>query len=281
MNANYLAIKEILNQADAVVLGAGSGLSTAAGFSYSGETFDRYFSYMRDKYGVNDMYSAGFAPFEDEEEFWGYWAQFIYLERYATGAMPLYLDLWKLVKDKNYFVLTTNVDHQFQKAGFSKSRLFYTQGDYGLFQSVDPHNKKTYDNKDWVLKAIKAIDPKTHKIPSSIIPICPDGGEKMTTNLRCDDNFVEDEGWHKAARRYEAFLSAHSKGKVLYLELGVGYNTPGIIKYPFMRFTYQNKKATYITVSKDRSLIPDEIVSQTIAVQADLSTFIETLLTLS
>lgn len=269
-------IKTLLNSSSAIVLGAGSGLSAAAGFEYGGETFEMYFSYMRKKYGARDMYSAGFAPFEDREEFWGYWSMFIYLERYKDGAKPLYQELYSLLKDKNYFVITTNVDHQFQLSGFHKERLFYTQGDYGLFQEENPKHQITYDNKEMILKMIQNMDPITHKIPSSLIPRNQEG-DYLTTNLRCDDNFVEDSGWHKAYERYHAFIDEvqSQKEKVLYLELGVGYNTPVIIKYPFWRNTYENPNSRYVTVTLGDTAVPSEIKKQSYSLTMDLKEFIE------
>lgn len=275
---DYLTtIAEKLKEADAVLIGGGAGLSTAAGFEYGGTNFQKYFSYMTEKYGVRDMYSAGFAPFYDLEEFWGYWALAIYLNRYKEGAKPLYKDLLKLVKDKDYFILTTNVDHQFQLAGFDKERLFYTQGDYGLFQSENPSDGKTYDNEEWVRKVLPYIDPVTHKIPSSMIPMTKDG-KRMITNLRCDENFVEDEGWHQACKRYYSFMDKVRNKKVLYLELGVGMNTPVIIKYPFWKYTYQNFHSFYICINKGDAYCPEEIQKRSLCVNADINEVVEGLL---
>ena len=237
-------LKQLIDDAEAVVIGAGAGLSAAAGFEYGGKTFMGNFKYYYDTWGYTDMYSAGFHQFKTLEEKWAYWSKMIYLNRYKYSAMPLYTRLLELVKDKNYFVITTNVDHQFQLAGFDKERLFYMQGDYGLFQCSNACHFKTYDNKESVLKMIENI--KDYRIPSSLIPKCPICGRPMETNLRCDDKFVEDEGWHAAQKGYTEFINEHKNKKILYLELGVGYSTPVWIKYPFMNLTYSNPQATYV-----------------------------------
>ena len=235
-------IREKLNNADAVVIGAGAGLSTAAGLTYSGERFYKHFSDFAEKYGIIDMYSGGFYPFPDNETFWAWWSRHIYFNRYIKAPNPVYDDLINLVKDKNYFVLTTNVDHQFQLAGFDKERLFYTQGDYGLFQCSVPCHNKTYDNYDTVVSMIE--QQEDIKVPTELIPRCPVCGKPMTMNLRSDDKFVEDEGWHKAAERYSSFIAENKDKSIVYLELGVGGNTPVIIKYPFWQLTAQNKNAS-------------------------------------
>ena len=221
-------IREKLNNADAVVIGAGAGLSASAGFTYSGERFYKHFSDFAEKYGITDMYSGGFYPFTDNETFWAWWSRHIYFNRYEKAPKPVYDNLLKLVKGKNYFVLTTNVDHQFQLAGFDKERLFYTQGDYGLFQCSVPCHDKTYDNRDVVLRMVS--DQRDMQVPRELIPHCPVCGKPMVMNLRSDDKFVEDEGWHKAAERYNAFIEENKGKNIVYLELGVGANTPVIIK---------------------------------------------------
>ena len=237
-------LQEQLANVDAVVIGAGSGLSTAAGYTYSGERFEKYFADFERKYGFRDMYSGGFYPYHTMEEFWGYWCRNIWINRYAQIPSDLYGRLLALVKDKDYFVLTTNVDHCFQRSGFDKKRLFYTQGDYGLFQSSSPGKaakNKTYNNYEVIRRMVlsegyqirengEPIVPENTEIrmtvPSDLVPVCPDDGKLMTTNLRCDDSFVEDAGWHQAAKRYQDFLRRHEQLHVLYLELGVGMNTP-------------------------------------------------------
>ena len=261
-------IREKLNNADAVVIGAGAGLSTAAGLTYSGERFYKHFSDFAEKYGITDMYSGGFYPFPDNETFWAWWSRHIYFNRYEKAPKPVYDDLLKLVKDRNYFVLTTNVDHQFQMAGFDKERLFYTQGDYGLFQCSVPCHDKNYDNYDDVIAMIE--QQENMRIPTELIPHCPVCGKPMTMNLRSDDKFVEDEGWHKAAERYNSFIDENKDKNIVYLELGVGGNTPVIIKFPFWQLTAQNENAAYICVNLGESYCPDEIADQSICVNADI-----------
>ena len=268
-------IREKLNNADAVVIGAGAGLSTAAGLTYSGERFYKHFSDFAEKYGIIDMYSGGFYPFPNNETFWAWWSRHIYFNRYEKAPMPVYDDLLKLVKDRNYFVLTTNVDHQFQMAGFDKERLFYTQGDYGLFQCSVPCHDKNYDNYDAVIAMIE--QQKDMKIPTELVPHCPVCGKPMTMNLRSDDKFVEDEGWHKAAERYNSFIDENKDKNIVYLELGVGGNTPVIIKFPFWQLTAQNENAAYICVNLGESYCPDEIADQSICVNADIGKVINDL----
>ncbi len=265
-------IKEYLENAEAVVIGAGAGLSTAAGLTYSGKRFHENFHDFEAKYNFHDMYSGGFYPYETPEEYWAYWSRYISVNRYADAPKPAYDRLLQAVKDKNYFVITTNVDHCFQKAGFDKLRLFYTQGDYGLFQCSAPCHDKTYDNEETVRKMTE--NQRDMKIPSSLVPKCPVCGRPMTMNLRSDDKFVEDEGWHVACERYEKFLSENENKKVLFLELGVGFNTPGIIKYPFRKMTCDNQKARYVCVNADDELLPDKIKSRSVYVSADIDRFL-------
>ncbi len=262
-------LKKLINECEAIVIGAGSGLSTAADFEYGGKTFMDNFKYMYDNYGYKDMYSAGFHWFDSEEDKWGYWSKMIYLNRYKTEAKTLYTKLLNIVKDKNYFVITTNVDHQFQKASFDKNKLFYMQGDYGLFQCSKPCHKKTYDNKELVLSMVN--NQENNKIPSSLIPKCPKCGAVMTTNLRCDDTFVEDDGWHKAQNNYIKFINENRKKKILFLELGVGYSTPVWIKYPFMKMTYENQNAVYVCIDMGYQEVPKEIVKQSILINDDIA----------
>ena len=261
-------LREELDAAEAVVIGAGSGLSTSAGFTYAGERFEKYFGDFIARYGFGDMYSGGFYPFESLEEHWAYWSRYIYINRYMDAPKPVYSDLLQLVRDKEYFVLTTNVDHCFQKAGFDKHRLFYTQGDYGLWQCSKPCHQKTYDNEATIKKMVAV--QKDMRIPSALVPHCPVCGAPMTMNLRTDMTFVEDEGWHEAARRYEDFLGRHKGRRVLFLELGVGGNTPVIIKYPFWKMTYQNPKAVYACVNLSEAYRPPEIKRQAICVEGDI-----------
>ena len=274
LNNKTEKLRQAVDNADAVVIGAGAGLSTSAGFTYSGERFDRYFSDFAAKYGFKDMYSGGFYPFELLEEHWAYWSRYIYINRYMDASKPVYENLLKLVQDKDYFVLTTNVDHCFQKAGFDKHRLFYTQGDYGLFQCSKPCHNKTYDNEELVCRMVKE-QGKDMKIPSELVPRCPVCGAPMTMNLRADNTFVEDEGWHKAAGRYDDFIHRHKGMKMLFLELGVGYNTPGIIKYPFWQMTVENPDATYICINAKDAVVPVELEYQSVCIEDDIGEVME------
>ena len=268
-------LQEALLEADAIVVGAGAGLSTSAGFTYSGERFERHFADFIGKYGFTDMYSAGFYPFPSEEEHWAYWSRHIYYNRYVPAPKPVYDNLLKLLKDKDYFVITTNVDHQFQKAGFDKKRLFYTQGDYGLFQCAKPCHQKTYDNEETIRKMIAVQVETRHgtslQIPSELIPRCPVCGGPMKVNLRADETFVEDEGWHTASERYTEFIRRHIDGKVLFLDLGSGGNTPVIFKIPFIRWTMHNPNATYATVNLGEAFTVDQIADRSIVIDADIN----------
>ena len=261
-------LKAVLQDCDAVVIGAGSGLSTAAGFTYTGERFEKYFSDFAAKYGIQDMYSGGFYPFATPEEHWAYWSRYIWVNRYMDAPKPVYKDLLALVRDKDYFVITTNVDHCFQKAGFDKKRLFYTQGDYGLFQCSEPCCQETFDNEAVIREMMERQEDM--KIPTELLPVCPRCGKPMTMNLRSDNKFVEDEGWHRAAERYENFLRTREGQKILFLELGVGYNTPVIIKYPFWKMTAKNPNATYVCINQGQAVCPQEIERQAICIDADI-----------
>lgn len=269
-------LKKVLDDCDAVVIGAGAGLSSAAGFTYSGERFDKYFSDFKAKYGFDDMYYGGFYPYRTQEEFWAYWSRYIYINRYMDMPSDLYYKLYDLVKDKDYFVITTNVDHCFQRAGFDKKRLFYTQGDYGLFQCSEPCCQETFDNEE-IIKAMYE-QQKDMKIPSNLIPKCPHCGKPLTTNLRCDDKFVQDNGWYKANERYSDFIRRHKDLNVLYLEIGVGYNTPVIIKYPFWQMTAQNLKSIYACINKGDADCPEELEHQSICIDADIAEVINHIL---
>lgn len=261
-------LAEKISSADAVIIGAGAGLSTSAGFTYSGERFSKYFSDFKEKYGFTDMYYGGFYPYKTLEEYWAYWSRYIYINRYTAAPKTVYADLLRLVKDKDYFVITTNVDHQFQKAGFDKKRLFYTQGDYGLFQCSKPCCNKTYDNESLVKEMIER--QKDMKIPTELIPKCPVCGAPMTMNLRADDTFVQDEGWYAASGRYSDFLRRHKNLNVLYLELGVGGNTPVIIKFPFWRMTAENKNAFYACINFGEAVCPEQIKKQSVCLNCDI-----------
>ena len=261
-------LKSALDDADAVVIGAGAGLSTSAGFIYSGTRFEDNFGDFADKYGFRDMYSGGFYPYSTPEEYWAYWSRYVLVNRYASPPKPVYEDLYRLVKDKNYFVITTNVDHCFQRAGFDKRRLFYTQGDYGLFQCSQPCYDETYDNEELIRRMVK--EQRDMKIPTNLIPHCPKCGKPMTMNLRADDKFVEDSGWRIACERYEKFIKSNMDKRVLYLELGVGGNTPAIIKYPFWRLTNGNPQATYACVNYGEAICPPQIEDRSICINQDI-----------
>ena len=277
-------LKDEIADADAIVIGAGAGLSTSAGLTYSGERFSRYFYDFAQTYGIRDMYAGGFYPFPDEETRWAWWARHIYYNRYIDAPKPVYPELLSLVKDKDYFVVTTNVDHQFQRAGFDKKRLFYTQGDYGLFQSVNFENQQTYDNEAWVTKAMMAQGFEKDadgvfqvsesgiamRIPTELIPKCPADGSDVVMNLRADESFVEDAGWHRASAAYADFLRRHEPLHVLYLELGVGANTPVIVKYPFWQMTMKNEKAVYTCVNYGEAFCPKEIEDRSICLDGDI-----------
>lgn len=279
------ALRQALEQAETVIVGAGAGLSTAAGFTYSGERFQTYFGDFASKYHFKDMYAGGFYPYDSLNEHWAFWSRNIYVNRYMNAPKPVYENLLALVKDKDYFVITTNVDHCFQKAGFDKRRLYYTQGDYGLFQCSEPCHDETYDNEEIINQMVKAQgyqigadgslylpEGKTAgmSVPDELIPLCPRCGKPMSMNLRADDTFVQDEGWYQAAERYETFLRRHRDTKVLFLELGVGYNTPGIIKYPFWQMTAGNSKAIYACINYGEAVCPKEIEAQSICIDGDI-----------
>lgn len=288
-NEEITTLREILDSAECVVVGAGAGLSASAGFSYSGERFKKYFSDFEAKHHFHDMYSGGFADFCSLEENWAYWSRFIYINRYMDAPLPVYEKLFELVRGKDYFAITTNVDHCFQKAGFDKKRLFYTQGDYGLFQCCVPCHKKTYDNEEIVRKMLISQgfgfkdsenrkdgeiifpeNPLKMEIPPELVPHCPVCGKPMSMNLRCDGTFVEDDGWHEAARRYQDFLEKHKNARTLFLELGVGENTPGIIKYPFWNLVHQNKNAFYASLNIEKEEIPIEIKARSVLIKGDI-----------
>ena len=282
-------LRRALDEADAVVIGAGAGLSTAAGFTYNGERFERYFSDFAEKYGFHDMYSGGFYSFPSQEEFWAYWSRYIFINRYQNAPKSVHEVLLELVRDKDYFVITTNVDHCFQKAGFDKKRLFYTQGDYGLFQCSEPCCQETFDNEKTVRAMVEAqgfavadgvLTPPTDgtptmTVPSELLPGCPHCGRPMTMNLRCDNKFAEDEGWHAAAERYENFLRTRDGQKILFLELSVGYNTPVIIKYPFLRMTAGNPKTTCACINMGQASTLREIEERSILIDGDIAAVIE------
>lgn len=264
-----------LDKADAVLIGAGAGLSVSAGFTYSGKRFEEHFSDFQERYGFHDMYSGGFYPYDTLEEYWAFWSRNIDLNRYQPAPTDVYGRLLELVKEKDYFVLTTNVDHQFQKAGFERKRLFYTQGDYGLWQCSRPCHQKTYDNEAAVRQMLS--EQKDMKIPSELIPRCPVCGAPMTMNLRCDGSFVEDDGWQEAAKRYEDFVQRQEERHILYLELGVGANTPGIVKFSFWRMTAGNPKAVYACINLGEAFAPRGIAERSVCIHGDIGEILEKL----
>ena len=291
-NEKIQRLGNVLEEADVVIIGAGAGLSTSAGFVYDGERFQKYFGDFKEKYGFRDMYSGGFYPYDTLEEHWAYWSRYIWINRYADAPKPVYDELLALVKDKDYFVLTTNVDHCFQKAGFDKERLFYTQGDYGLFQCSVPCHKETYDNAEIIRKMIEVqgyviaengeinlpegIVPKM-EVPSELVPHCPKCGKPMSMNLRADDTFVEDGGWHKAEQRYSDFLCRHQNMRVLFLEAAVGFNTPTIVKYSFWRMAYEWEDALYACLNYGEAFAPDEIKKKSICINGDIGAILNQL----
>ena len=285
-------LEDVLKSADAVVIGAGAGLSTSAGLTYTGERMERYFPDFKKKYGFQDMYSGGFYPYDTLEEHWAYWSRYIYINRYMNAPRPVYEMLYDLVREKDYFVLTTNVDHCFQKAGFDRQRLFYTQGDYGLFQCSRPCHQDTYDNEETIRKMVEAqgyvidaggglvlpegVTPKM-SVPSELVPYCPKCGAPMSMNLRADDTFVEDVGWHQAAQRYSDFLRRHQNMRVLFLEAAVGFNTPTIVKYSFWRMVYEWEDALYACLNYGEAFAPDEIKKKSICINGDIGTILNQL----
>ena len=265
---DILRLKQAVEDADAVLVGAGAGLSTAAGYTYAGERFQKHFADFERKYHFHDMYSGGFFPYPTEEEKWAFWSRNIYCNRYDQPKSAVHEDLLRIVKEKDYFVLTTNVDHLFQNNGFAKERLFYTQGDYGLWQCKTPCHGKTYDNEEAVRHMI--AEERNMRIPTELVPKCPVCGGAMEMNLRCDDTFVEDDGWREASGRYQDFLRHHKTDRILYLELGVGMNTPGIIKFPFWRMTAENPASAFAAINQEEPYVPEEIEARSICVKGDI-----------
>ena len=275
-NQQIARLRTAVDEADAIVVGAGAGLSTAAGFTYAGERFERLFPDFIERYGFRDMYSAGFYRFPTPEEQWAFWSRHIWRNRYEPAPKDTYAKLLQLLDGKDFFVITTNVDHQFQLAGFPKSRLFYTQGDYGLWQCSEPCHEKTYDNYDTVKAMVE--QQRDMRVPSELVPHCPVCGKPMSMNLRADETFVEDDGWYEAQERYHRFLERHKGLRVLYLELGVGGNTPGIIKYPFWRYTYDNPNATFACLNYGQAMAAREILDRSILIDADIDAALDDLL---
>ena len=262
-------LRRWLAAADAVVVGAGAGLSASAGYTYSGVRFDAHFADFAARFGIRDMYAGGFYPFPDAETRWAWWSRHIFWNRYDPIPKPqVFADLLALVRGKDHFVLTTNVDHTFQRAGFDKRRLFYTQGDYGLWQCSKPCHARTYDNERDV-RAMLAAE-RDLRIPAALVPRCPVCGREMAMNLRADDTFVQDEGWHAAAARYSDFLRRHERASTLFLDLGTGFNTPGIVKVPFWQMTLRWPRARYACINTDANLLPAELRDRGLHLRADI-----------
>lgn len=268
-SARIERLKQALDRADAVMIGAGAGLSTSAGLTYCGARFETHFKDFADKYGIRDMYCGGFYPFVSPEEYWAWWSRHIMVNRYECAPKPAYDTLLKLVENKDYFVLTTNADHQFQLAGFDKKRLFYTQGDYGLWQCSEPCHQSTYDNEETVRRMV--AEQWGMQVPPELVPRCPACGKLVTMNLRTDDTFVQDEGWYQAQKRYQDYLRRHEGLRVVFLELGVGYNTPAIIKFPFWKLTAQNPESMYVCINHEPSVPPKEILERSLIINKDIA----------
>lgn len=267
---------EMLDMADAVIIGAGAGLSSAAGLTYGGKRFTDNFEEFIEKYGseyMTDMYSAGFYPFPTEEAKWGYWSKHVWLNRIEPNALPLYQSVYELVKEKPHFVLTTNVDHQFWKAGFSDENIFATQGDYGKIQCKRGCHPQTYDAINMFIQMHQVR--KDCLIPSYMVPKCPVCGGDMTMHLRCDQYFVEDEHWNEAATHYASFLKVHRGEKVVLLELGVGFNTPTIIRFPFEQILRRNENWSLVRLNLEEAVVPKSFGKRAVGINEDIAKSIE------
>lgn len=274
-SSRILQAKQAIKQADYIIIGAGSGLSTAAGLLYSGEKFEKDFREFIEKYHFDNLYSASFYEFKTQEEKWAFFAKMIKLNRYNEKPLKLYQELYEIVKNKEYFVLSTNVDGQFYNSGFDKDKIFEVQGDYSYLQCENACHNKLYNNKELVEKWLR--NTKNCKIPSDLVMKCPVCGGNMDMNLRKDANFVQDENWYRQSEKYEDFLS-RSKGKnVVLLEIGVGFNTPGIIRFPFERMTAISEKTTLIRINKDYPNPMLEIKNKTNSFDEDTNKIIEDL----
>lgn len=257
-----------IQDADYILIGAGAGLSAAAGLTYGGKRFIDNFPEFIEKYGMTDMYSAGFYPFPNEEARWGYWSKHVYLNRIAPEALPLYKKLYELVKDKKYFVLTTNADHQFYKADFGEDKIFATQGDYGLIQCMRGCHQETYDDIEMMNQMHQAR--KDCLIPSYMIPKCPVCGGPMNMNLRCDQYFVEDNAWHKAEKNFGIFLDECRDKKTVLLELGIGFNTPTIVRFPFEKLAREKESMTLVRLNLEEAIVPESLGERAIGINADM-----------
>lgn len=268
-------IRKLIKNADYVLIGAGAGLSTSAGIEYSGKRFEENFSDFIKKYHFTDMYSSGFYDFETEEEKWAYWSKHMYINNIGMKATKLYQDIFDLIKEKDYFVITTNVDDQFFKAEFDKKRVFATQGSYRYIQCSHACHNKIYDATEMVKEMIDKI--QDCKIPTKLIPFCPVCGGKMEVNLRKDIYFVQDDNWYEQNTKYEEFLEKAKNKKTVLLELGVGFNTPTIIRFPFEEMIYQNSNWNLVRFNKSDSTIVLNIQNRTIEVEEDINKIVKKL----
>jgi len=271
---DIIKIKKWMHDADAIIIGAGAGLSDAAGIHYSGEKFEHDFKDFIKKYDMKDLYTSSFYPFETEEEKWAYWAKHIYFSYYERKHTDLYKKLFNLVKDKDYFVITTNTDGQFINNGFAKERIFEVQGSYSKLQCSTPCHNKLYDNEKLVKEMLDSIDENL-KIPASLVPKCPVCGRVMSVNLRCDDTFVEDDNWRLSQNRYDDFLKNISDKNVLLLEFGVGFNTPGIIRFPFEQMVFLHDNFKLIRFNDKYAMVPKEIEDNSISVTDNINEVID------
>ena len=274
-NKRISEVKNLINKADYILIGAGAGLSTAAGLDYSGKRFEDNFGEFIEKYHFTDMYTTGFYDFNTEEEKWAFWAKHMYLNDIGIGSTKLYKDVLNLVKDKKYFVITTNVDDQFYKAGFDKEKVFAMQGSFKYIQCSKACHNKLYDATDLVKEMINKT--KDCKIPTELVPVCPVCGEKMEVNVRIDANFVQDENWYKQDKRYGEFLDKSQDKNLLLLEIGVGFNTPGIIRFPFEQMVYNNVNTHLVRINKDYAFASKEIEDKTILFDEDTNKIVEDL----
>ena len=271
-------LRQAIKEADNIIIGAGSGLSTAAGIDYAGEDFRREFAPWIERYGITDLYTSSFYPFETEEEKWAYWAKHIWFSRYRTGATDLYKLLYSIFNSQfsifNLFVVTTNVDGQFELAGFPKERIFATQGDYCYFQPASGTPKTLIDNREWVMRVLPMI--KDCSISTEMIPTMPDGAP-VAMNLRVDESFVEDFHWHQQAKRYTDFVQQASQGNLLLLEFGIGYNTPGIIRLPFEQMAQKFPNTTLVRFNRDNPEPYIQELPRFVAFTEDIATILQQL----
>lgn len=269
-------LKEEIENSEYILIGAGAGLSTSAGFLYDGKRFEDNFKDYIKKYGFTDMYSAGFYNFPTLEEYWAYFSLYVYINRYDIEENETYLNLYNIVKNKNYFVITTNVDGRFADSKFDKDKIFAVQGDFSLFQCSKPCRQETFYNEKYIREMIKY--KKEMKIPTELIPKCPYCGRNMSMNLRADSTFVQDKNWDKQKLKYEKFLKNSNNSKILFLELGVGFNTPSIIKYNFWRMTLNNKKSVYASINLGECYSASDIEERSICIDADISEVLKKLI---